>query len=74
MLFDEGAGIGIQHIGIGQQCIVVIVDQVGSSVEGKQIVHRGRQLECSFIAVALDTVDPLRVDRPRAYHAVELFL
>lgn len=53
VLLQEVSGRRVEHIGIGQRLVVVIVDQVRGGVEGEQVVDRRRQLEGTFIAMAL---------------------
>ena len=74
MLLHEGTGVGVQQVGIGEQGILVIVNQRGGGVEGEQVVHGRGHFKRAFIAMALHAFDPLGVGRTGTDHPVELFL
>lgn len=71
VLLEEGAGVGIQQVGVGQQGVLVVVHQLGGGVEGEQVVHRRGQFEGALVAVALHAGDPLGVGGAGAHHPAQ---
>ncbi|MNM64986.1 hypothetical protein D3C81_764040 [compost metagenome] len=61
MLAHEVAGRRVEHVGIGQGLVMMVVDQVRGGVEGEQVVDRRGHLEGPLVAVTLHPVDPLGV-------------
>ncbi|MDF5828075.1 hypothetical protein P4233_09785 [Pseudomonas aeruginosa] len=45
VLADELAGLRVEQVGVGQQRVLVVVDQLAGGIEGAQVVHRRRQFE-----------------------------
>src|SRR3990167_7925785 len=53
VLLDKVAGVFVEQIGIGEQCVLVVINQFAGGVEGEQIVDGWRQLERALVAVGL---------------------
>ena len=64
VLLNKLTRLRIEQIGIGQQRVLVVIDQMGGGIKGKQVVQRRRHFKGAFVAVALNPVNPLGIGRP----------
>jgi hypothetical protein len=74
MLTHEVAGRRVEHIGIGQRLIMMVIDQVCGGIESEQVVDRRRQFEGPLVAVPLGPVDPFGVEGSGANDPVQFLL
>src|SRR5450830_13185 len=67
--FEEALHTGIEGVGLRQLFVHPVVHDLRRGVVAEQIIDRRRQLQPTLVTMALDAVEPLRIDDARAEHA-----
>ena len=72
-LFEELAKHVAQGVSFGNLFVHPIIDDAGGRIVAEEVVDRGGQFEPSFVAVPLDSLEPLGIDHAGAEYSEGFF-